>query len=104
MINTHNFPFFRSYESKNHSSAYTNHLGINSNKRNTGKSALEGTIAYMGLSAEIFMPVLLEEKGKSQYYGSVGNKVLELKIERDGKYTHLQLTSTKGAELQVLSY
>ena len=62
-------------------------------KKKAGKSAIHASVGYMGLSAEVFMPSLTNDKNNSKYYSIAGDKVLELDIERDGKHTQIQLTS-----------
>ncbi len=62
-------------------------------KRKVGREAVQAAVDYMGLQAEVFMPVLDNDKESSVYYSIADNKILELKIDRDGKYTRMQLTA-----------
>lgn len=71
-------------------------------KKKTGKSAIEASVGYMGLSAEVFMPSLINDKSNSKYYSIAGDKVLELDIERNGRDTFIQLTAVnRHQNLQV---
>lgn len=62
-------------------------------KKKDGKSAIQASVGYMGLSAEVFMPSLTNDKDNSKYYSIAGDKVLELDIARNGKHTQIQLIS-----------
>ena len=73
-------------------------------QKRAGKSAIEASVGYMGLNVDVFMPSLTNDKNSSNYYSIAGDKVLELSIERDGKYTSMQLTAMDRHLYQQAAY